>query len=515
MPDDDMFRPPAPKSFWARSRIWLGRHRRWVVAGVVVVLLAVVAIVVWPPDDSCGGPDSGLRDIDGQCVGVNDGGYVFHESFADIESKIHKLNDEVSGTGRAVTVALLDPLTPTGTSAVTVEQIRDELAGAYTAQYRINKTPDAGDKRPLVRLVLANWGSHEMQWRPVVEQLEAMTDDPEPLVAVVGLRLSTRQTEDAAKHLAAHNIPMASAIATADELNAGNIHGFVRASPPNTDYVAAVQGYLRRHPELNTTMTVYDTNSDLQYDPKTGTGSDLFTKSLRDDFDKGLAHLDAFPKQGFEGKSGPIAVSPDLFSNITANICSVRPRVVPFAGRVVDFGSFLESLRSRPCPDTPLTLIAAGADFGVLRLRTHEAELRKKNLTIVYATETDAQGWANGAPGTPRYFPDFYDAFTERGFDPADLDEGSAISTHDALLIVTKAARLSTSSHPDHAIPSNIDVLNQLLNLNGLHEVPGASGQLSFSYRGADSGNPSQKPIPVIEIPSAATAQTTEVFHTK
>jgi hypothetical protein len=289
----------------------------------------------------------------------------------------------------------------------------------------------------------------------------------------------------------------------------------LRASPPNTEYVAAVQAYLRHRPELDSTMTVYDTNSDLPYDPGTGTGSDLFTKSLRDDFDKGLANLYAFPKQGFAGKSGPTRASPDLFANITANICAVKPKIVPYAGRVGDFASFLEALQSRACPDTPLTVIATGADFGVLRLRSREAELREKNLTIVYATETDAQGWVRGAPGTPRYFTDFYDEFVGLGFDPADLDEGSAISTHDALLIAATAARLSTGSHPEHALPSNVDVLNQLLNLNSLNEVHGASGQLSFSSRGADSGNPSNKPVPVIEIPSVAVAQTPEVHHTR
>jgi hypothetical protein len=510
-----MFDPPDPKGRWPRLRTWLRRRRGVVAVVMVVVVVAAGLIYLFWPEDPCGGSESGLRQEGGQCVGVTAGDHVFHESFADVQRKILAENDKVSGSGRAVTVALLDPLTVTDTSAVTAEQVRYELEGAYTAQYRINNTAAVGDKRPLVKLVLANWGSHEMQWRTVVEQLEGMVDDPEPLVAVVGLRLSTKQTEEAAKHLGRHNIPTVSAVATADELNAENIHGFVRVSPPNTEYVAALQGYLRHHRELDSTMTVYDTNSDIPFDSRTGAGSDLFTKSLRDDFDEGLKHLYAFPKQGFAGKSGPTRASPDLFTNVTANICAVKPKIVPFAGRVGDFASFLESLRSRACPDTPLTVIAAGADFGVLGLRSQAGQLREKNLTIVYATETDAQGWVQGAPRTPRYFMEFYEEFRRQGFDPAGLDEGGAITTHDALLVAAKAARLSTSSHSENALPSNVDVLNQMLNLNGLNEVPGASGQLRFSSRGANSGNPSNKPVPVIEIPSAAVAQTPEVHHTK
>lgn len=521
MPDDDdapdLGRPPDPPGVRPRFRMWLRRHRGVVaVVSVVVILIAAGAYLFWP-EDPCGGSDSGMQEIDAQCIGVTDGDFVFHESLAGIQGKIRAENAKVSGSGRAVTVALLDPMTVTDTSAVTVEQLRYELEGAYTAQHRINNTAAVGDRRPLVKLVLANWGSHEKQWPTVVEQLEGMVNDAEPLVAVIGLRLSTVQTEEAAKHLSRHDIPMVSAIATADQLNYGNIRGFVRAAPPNAEYVAAIQDYLRHRPALNSTMMVYDTNSDLTYNPETGTGSDLFTRSLRDDFDNGLANLalKKFPAQGFVGKSGPTAASPDLFTNITTNICAVKPEAVLYAGRVGDFDSFLQSLQNRVCPDTPLTVIAAGADFGVLQLRSQGKELRDKNLTIVYATETDAQGWVRGAPGTPRYFMDFYDQFRSLGLNPAHLDEGGAITTHDSLFIAAKAARLSTRSHPDHALPNHVDVLNQMLNLNSLDQVPGAAGQLSFSFRGKESGNPSNKPVPVIEIPSAAAAQTPEVHHTK
>ena len=356
--------------------------------------------------------------------------------------------------------------------------------------------------------MLANWGSHEQQWESVVKQLEEMVDDPDPLVAVVGLRLSIGRTEQAAKHLTRYDIPMVSAIATADQLNYGAIRGFVRASPANSEYVAALQAYLQDHPSLDSAIMVYDSNSDIP-------GADLFTQSLRDDFTRELTSLIKYPAQSYVGKSGQDKATPDLFTGITANICAVRPKVLLFAGRVVDFPGFLESLHNRVCPDAPVTVIAAGADFGGLGFRSQELELREKNVTIVYATETDATGWERGAEGTPPLFKDFYDQFRQLGFDPAHLDEGAVISTHDAMLIAAKAARLSTRAHPDHGVPSNSDVLNQMLNLNSLDTVPGASGQLSFSFRGADSGNPSNKPIPVIEVPSTSAARTAEVYHTR
>ncbi|GLY69295.1 ABC transporter substrate-binding protein [Amycolatopsis taiwanensis] len=520
MPDDhvfhdaDPFVPPRPPGFWRRVRGWLRRHLRAVaLVSVIVIVAGSAAWYFWPRND-CGGSAS-LQKIDGECVGVTDGSYSFENSLTEVENKIAAENAAVAGSGHTVTIALLDPLTVNPTSAVTAEQIQYELEGAYTAQYRINHTGAAGDQRPLVKLMLANWGSHELQWQTVVEQLEGMVNDPDPLVAVTGLRLSTVQTEQAAKHLAQHDIPMVSAIATADQLNYGAIRGFVRASPSNSDYVAALNAYLSHRPDLDSAIMVYDANSDVNRDPGTTSGADLFTRSLRDDFIAELGSLIKFPAQNYVGISGPTPAPPDLFTNITANICAVRPKVVLFAGRVVDFPSFLESLRTRVCPDTPLTVVASGADFGGLELRSKEAQLREKNLSIVFATETDAQGWENGAAGTPPFFKEFFDQFRQLGFDQKHLDEGAAISTHDALLIAAKAARLSSRARPDHAVPSNSDVLNQMLNLNSLDEVPGAAGQLSFSFRAENSGNPSNKPIPVIEVPSTAAVQTAEVYHTK
>jgi ABC-type branched-subunit amino acid transport system substrate-binding protein len=513
--EDDWAGPPDPQGFWRRLRVRLRRHRGTVALIVVAAVVAtVVAVKVWP-DDTCGNEGSGVQRIDGQCVGVTDGSFVFHQSFADIQDRIATENRRVSGSGETVTVALLDPLTVTDTSAASVAQVRNELVGAYTAQYRINHTAAVGDRRPLVKLVLANWGSHQLQWQPVVEQLEGMVDDPDPLVAVVGLRLSTVQTEQAAKRLAQRGIPMVSSIATADQLNYGAIRGFVRASPPNTEYVAALNTYLRHRPKLDSALMVYDANSDASPSSGTRTGSDLFTRSLRADFDKGMEFAKEYPAQSFVGKSGLSKASPDLFTNITANLCAVKPEVVLYAGRVVDFGGFLDSLHNRVCPDTPMTVLAAGADFGALGLRSKQAQLAEKKLSVVYATETDPHGWVRGAPGTPQFFEEFYDQYLELGFAQADLDDGGAISTHDAMLIAAKAARLSARSHPDHTLPSHVDVLNQMLNLNSLDEVPGASGKLSFSYRGADSGNPSNKPVPVIEVPSSAEEQTAEVHLTR
>ncbi|MBA2322984.1 MAG: hypothetical protein H0V92_02825 [Pseudonocardiales bacterium] len=467
---------------------------------VVVVSLLVVGAGWWFLDKllhACGGLGSGVVTIDlgGECVGVTDGSYVFDPALASVEEKIAAENASVTGSGHTVTVALLNPMTVNDTSPVSIAEVHNQLEGAYTAQHRANtKQPKAlGDPYPLIRLVLANEGSHEDQWKPVVHQLEGMVD-AEPLVAVTGMGVSVTQTELGAKDLAAHGIPMVGAITTADELSYAAIRGFVRVAPGNREQVQSLLAYLRRRPQLDSAIVVYDSNSDDPASP------DLFTRSLRDDLRSGMSGLiKSAPSLSFTGASGQSEASPDLFNNITTNLCAVKPKVVLYAGRALDLLSFLTSLEGRVCPDTPMTVLTANTNLG--SLTNNQETLRDKKITVVNAAAADAPGWANGVPGTPAHFPNFRSEFGGLGLDLAHLDDGDVIATHDALFTAVKAIRLASAQGN---LPKAADVLGQLLNLNNLNTVPGASGELSFSFRGTrgdDSGNPCGKPIPVLEIP--------------
>jgi ABC-type branched-subunit amino acid transport system substrate-binding protein len=488
--DDNAFKPPVKKRRWLK---------------VVVVGMVVAVVGGWFVDTlihACGGLNSGVTEIDSECIGVTDGSYVFDPLLADVEAKIAAENAKVTGSGHTVTIALLNPMTVNNTSPVSIAEVRNQLEGAYTAQHRVNQPGVLDDAYPLIRLVLANEGSHEDQWQPVVHQLEAMVgDDKDPLVAVTGLGLSVTQTSDGAKDLAKHRIPMVGAITTADELRYTNIRGFVRVAPTDQESVQSLLAYLQAHPQLDSAILVYDSNSD---DP---TSPDLFTRSLRDDLRGGMSSLiKSTPSLSFVGASGQSEASPDLFSNITTNVCAVKPKVVLYAGRWLDLLSFLTSLEHRVCSDAPMTVVTANTNLGPLT--NEEKDLRDKKITVVNATANDPLGWPNKAPGTPTHFPDFQSEFSALGFDPAHLDDGDAIATHDALFVAVKATRLAVPPAPSarNGVPKAVDVLNQLLNLNNLNTVPGASGELSFSLRGTrgeDSGNPCGKPIPVLEMPSS------------
>ncbi|MGH3566333.1 MAG: hypothetical protein ACRDRH_09925 [Pseudonocardia sp.] len=455
---------------------------------------------------ACGTPWSGVTEIDGECVGVTDGSYVFDPELAGVEAKIAEENARVAASGQqAVTLALLNPMTADPTSALSIDAARNALEGAYTAQYRANRG-EFGDSNPLIRLVLANEGSHQDQWEPVVHQLAGMVDDAAPLVAVAGLGVSVTQTRLAAEELAARGIPMVGSVATADELNHANIRGFIRVVPPNRKYVESLLIYLQRRPELDSAILVFDSNSDDKANP------DIFTRSLRANMSDVMSDLIKFPAQSFTGKTNPgEAVTPSRFAGIVANICAVKPEVVLFGGRRADMPIFLTALGDRVCSDTPMIVATAATELSVVKQR--EAELREKTITLVYATSTDPSGWANNVPGTPEHFPEFQARFTERGFDSARLT-GDTISTHDAVATAARAIRLAAS--PD-SVPKSADVRSQLLNLNNLTPVLGASGRLSFSFRGNqqgdESGNPCDKPIPVLGIASSGSSVATEPIY--
>jgi len=506
--NDKEERPPIEENSISKPGLWRWWPPSPAALTLVILILVLVSVAGWGINklvNACGGPGSGVSRVDGECVGVTDGSYVFDPALADVEAKIAAENNRVAGSGHTVTIALLNLMTVNNTSPVPIAEVVNQLEGAYTAQYRANHTSDFGDPSPLIRLVLANEGSHENQWLPVVHQIEGMVGDKDPLVAVTGLGVSDTQTEDGAKDLAIHRIPMVGAITTADELNYKNIPGFVRVAPSDAAFVQSLLAYLqRRHDQqrqdFDSAILVYDTNSD--------DSGDLFTKSLRNDLASGMKKLiKSTPPQGFTGTSGQSPGNPDMFSVTTGNICAVsavKPPVILFAGRALDLLAFLKSLETRICSDKPMTVLTSNTNLGPL----DEAALERGNITVVNAAASDPADWANNAPGTPQYFDKFWSEFKKIGFDPSHLVDGDAIADHDALTTAIKAVRLAASQAPStqNGVPKLIDVSHQMLNLNTLNFVPGASGNLTYQFRGQngdgeDSGNPCDKPIPIVEIP--------------
>ncbi len=307
---EQLFVPPAT----TKSRI--RRRRKWI--GLITAMLILAAGLGWAGYKvfhTCGWLGSGVYRVDGECVGVTDGSYLFDPAFAQVQKKISDENVWVRRQRSYVTVALLNPLTATPTSVLSTEEILEQLEGAYTAQYQANHTSAVGDSGPPIQLVLANEGSTEDQGQPVVEQLVEMAgQEDNPLVAVAGLGVSIAQTRQGAQELSHHDIPMVGAIIAADGFDHNQIPGFIRVSPTTQDYAKSLRSYLDSRNDLRSAILVSDSNSD--------SNSDIFTRTLRDAFRQNMADLIEFPDQIFTGGGFPTNASPGVFATITPNICA-------------------------------------------------------------------------------------------------------------------------------------------------------------------------------------------------
>lgn len=493
----DGFVPPPTKMH--RRRWW----RRIVALSVVAAV--VIAGAVWALNkvlDTCGSLDSGVHEIDDDCVGVTNGSYEFHPELADIEGKIKKENERVRADKRGyVSIALLDPLTPTDSSALPPDAIRNRLEGAYTALRRINTDRTTGNLNPQIELLLANEGSTDGQWEAVRDRLDELSDaETHPLVAVVGLGVSTARTERHLKDLSTRGIPMIGAVLTADTFEYDKVPGLIKTSPSNRHYVAALHSALT-HTGLDSAILVRDTNSDA--------GFDLYTKTLEDDFEKEMRDVLDHATQQFTGKSATTKSATGLFDSVQANICAAaaekRKLAVLYAGREIDFGDFVDALQNRGCNRTPLTILTAGVELGkVLKGK----DLRDANLTVLNAATVDPEGWSHKVAGTPEFFKGFHDAFVDdQHFAPDDLSDGGAIMMHDAVMVAARAIRLA-APHGSASRLTVHEVNTQLLNINTNTKVQGASGTLWFSKQpsGRGTGIPMDKPIPVLQYPSPDTS---------
>ncbi|MFC3996852.1 ABC transporter substrate-binding protein [Nocardiopsis sediminis] len=485
---------------------------RKLIAAAAVVLLAAGAVLYAVPHLRCGNIWADIRVLgdDGECVGTTDGSHVFDPDFTDIQARIAAENErvagEVEGGADAVRVALLTQLTPTQESAMSPDQVLSSLEGAYVAQWRANHSRAIGDRTPLVQLVLANEGSRQEHWEPVVDRLvEMASEEPVPLLAVVGLGVSVQSTSDAAGRLSDNGIPMVSAVASADGLNDSARRGLVRVSPSNTDFVTALRGYTEAHDELETGILVYDQNA-----------PDLFVSTLTDAFEAQMADFtQGIPPQPFSGTALDESPTPTLFASAAQNICQTEADMVFYAGRGVDLAGLVEALHTRSCVREPLTVFFAETGLSLREDEQMRGQLAEGNLTIVHAAASDPDWGAGGARGEPDGLAGFTEAYTENvGDTTGRLTNGYAMAHHDAVMTAVQAIRLySREGGEGGDDPLRAEgARGALFRLNAGNVVRGATGDLSFSA--TRDGDPGGKPVPVFEIPGPGEAPAHDLYIT-
>ncbi|WP_107656833.1 type 1 periplasmic-binding domain-containing protein [Nocardia suismassiliense] len=485
----------------ARGREWVRHHRGpavVVTALALVLVLVVAAVVVWlirSADDTCA--EAGLTLVDGECIGVTDGAFTgFDPVSADVVEQIATQNRLVSGD--YLTVALLGPLSqPTQTGPpggrpkegqLSSDQMRQMLIGAAAAQHRVNSGRSFGDPRPAIRLLLANNGSFQNQWRAPVDRLISLAGAQDPrqrVAAVVALGTSVADTRDAAKALSGRQIPIIGAITTADELNYDNIPGMVRVTPATSTFVDHLSGYLDSHPELGPAIVVWDQNAE--------TRGDLYAAALQKVFrDKLGRWIGQIPDQGFTGVTIPSDTWPQMFDGVTRNVCASGANTILFAGRVSDMGEFIDSLKERACRSRPLTIMTGVT--ALTAIHRNPDQLRQAGVQVIYAGVVHLD-WPIGRGAPPEGWQLYTEALANAGY-RADGTDAYTCLVHDATLTATRAIRLAATPN---RMPGTSDVLGQLRNINGDYTIDGCSG--SFEFTTTSNGAPLGTPVQIVTLP--------------
>jgi hypothetical protein len=427
------------------------------------------------------------------------------EQINDLQRKISDENKHVAGQGRYVKVVLLMPLTVTNAkgkgSVLSLPQIKYALEGAYTAQYRANRTSIFGDPSAYqIQLLLANQGSRQDFGGRIVNEIADVSERDHPLEAVIGLGFSLPSTEAVVRKLGSvriragaagptdKGVPMVSAGTSSDTLT--GIPKLWSVSPSNIHYARALRNLLDRPgpKQLKSGIVVWDRNDNP------------YIRTLYQAYKSHLGPYLKFSDLSYRGSTPDTAATPRLFQPVVTNLCdTVSDRDNPldmvfFAGRLADFESFARALENRTCKNRRLAVLVGATGFS--DLARYRDILDRGNVTLFSATSADPLSWERNEPGTPPDFPSFLAEYKRHGFDVRDLKDGLAIGYHDALAVVASAIRLAGRNTDRPPLSSDTERwISQLVLANRVH---GASGRLSFEE--AAHGRAVRRVIPVLRI---------------
>ncbi len=490
MPDRNQGGASAPRSWW--RRYW------WVpvTLGVVVIvpaILGLVALVSGPPLCGNGLTAEGTPQV---CIGIDiDSGALAHgDRLADLETKTAALNANVKG-GDFGTIVLLMNMTPDPNSdSVAFLSLRHQIEGAITAVWRADNQTVAGGTTPPIKLMLANFGAGANYWQDAVDAITAQQNG-QHIVAVTGIGQSLDNTRQAVNALSEAGIVTVGAAVTADNMNQWpddiRIRDFFRVASTNTDMATTAVAYAASH-HYARTMLVKDTNDTDSYASTLGTA---FTNAYTTRYHTAVPYVEPYLSP-----DGPLSTMSreqymaNQFAGMHADICQDKPDLFYFAGRGTDLAAFLTSLaQGGACGLTSVTVMSGddatsleGAplpNFGDLK------------VTVLYTSEssgTEWQGFPNGSDQVQNY-NQFSEAFGRNGFAPADLQDGDAAISHDAVLSAATAARLDpvATTNPGTVAAS-------FLRFACRRTIPGASGDIAFDQ----NGNPVDKAMPIMRVQS-------------
>jgi hypothetical protein len=501
---------------WLYRTFLFNRLRRVLSAGGVVALLLLSYLFVPDAVDRFHRCADGVREIDGECIGVNGSGYDFGTpGIGKVVDAIAEENRRIASVPH-VTVAMMLPLQPRNPAGQ--QQLRSDLQGAYLAQRRAN----GREELPKLRLVLANPGSGYRRQEVVVDRLAEMARSPQHnLRAVTGFNLSLSETEEAIDRLTNDlGIPVLASRVSADDLandNNGSLRfdGLARVIPTNGRQADALAGFYGDLPDRKTVL-VTDTRP-----------NDIYVASLADAFRRDEPGRPGPKEQEFESPSiDETGSTGNDFSLIGHNICQSEAEVVYFAGRPVHLRLFALKLAEVPCGDRHYTVVS-GSGAATLARYMGEQDWRTLRgddsgeplVTVRYAAPGHPDAWdrelrawqaAQKAESSTEQPPAYLTqpraelrrlqqlmAEEADRIGDADLQDSRTMLVYDGVRTIAQAVFLANSGPgTDGAIPSAERVAAQWKRLDSQHRVRGTSGWICLT----NAGNPYNKPVAVVEL---------------
>jgi hypothetical protein len=485
----------------------LARWARTTVAAVAVFLVVGIGYWIYHTASTC---SSGVDRIADQCIGVTDGSVLLANDLKSILDKIRQENERVdqenervgSAGPKAVSIAYLIPL-PKTTGDNLGELLRHELQGAHAAQLRENQA-NAG--KPLIRLLIVNYGDGSSEWKRVIPDLLKKVDGPERLVATVVTGRTLDNTIRAIDGLRSAGLPVIASRLTGNRLtlleNPGRVEGLARVAPTNNDQAEAMAFFLR--PTERNVLLVQDTNPVDSYLLSLG-------EAFRRRFEDNKHHL-LQPIEQYNSKNPGIA---GIMRGVLQDICIQKPDVVFFAGRTPALVAFVKELPSRPCLDVPVHVVA-GADAVEFpaEVRRHSA-LRSAlqtvpphaEVSVRYTSQAHPESWRNAADSfAPESMAQLSpectgDTCYRNLFQDDQMDDGAAIIGHDAIEIAARAIRAPYGINDQPGLI--IQEFNNMRGARGARAVPGASGWISLD----ENGNTVNKAVAILRVQPDGTVQ--------
>ncbi|PPK65561.1 hypothetical protein V5P93_005033 [Actinokineospora auranticolor] len=524
---------------------WNRRHPVLTGVAVVVIIASVVVGVVFLVRSlSCGDGMVGGDKTDA-CVGVNLSGDRFSddqpERLTGLVNRVQANNDAVTGDNYVSIVLMLNMSPVAGVDTATVDDVYRNVEGALTAVWRANHMstfsqtlPGDTDPVPAIKLLLANTGSENADWEATVDQIAKAKEDNH-ITAVTGLSQSTTPTRQAvAKLITGTGIPVIGASVTGDRMNldvrdeSRYLDGFYRIAPTNTGTVVAATSYIANQLRIDfKDVAIVEDN----------TADDDYIATLIKAAHSRMPGATPYPFTS-PAASDPVQRRDDSlkgqFGYMDTLLCKQPPRLVYFAGRGADIGTFVTSwAHSGTCANKPLHLLTGDdALEATVDHRVLEA-VATGQVKVQYTALASPDKWGSCPDGdtTPRpdrkasderkVYADFEAAFTGKAncdadkpvpadgaapldFPVDDLATGQSMIAHDAVALAVLAARRAGKGVLADPFSSQRGILQQVRCANGL--IPGASGPIRF---GKDShGDPVGVVLPIMDIGKSGKATT-------